>query len=421
MRDVLPSETPLWQHAERTIASTLEGYGYEEIRLPVVEQTSLFERSIGEGTDIVEKEMYTFLDRGGDSLALRPEGTAGCVRAGIEHNLLYHQVRRLWYGGAMFRYERPQKGRHRQFHQMGAEAFGMPGPDVDAELICLCARLWRRLGLSEVRLTLNSIGSSPARAAYRERLVGYFTRHLSGLDEDSRRRLPSNPLRILDSKNPEMQSLIAGAPSVLEHLDETSERHFCELRRLLDAAGIGYAVTPRLVRGLDYYNGTVFEWVTDLLGAQGTICAGGRYDGLVEQFGGPPTPAVGFALGLERLVALLAQQPGTGPSRPHAYLLAVGEEAALGAMRLSESLRDALPGLRLISHCGGGGFKTQFRHADRSGAYFALILGDDEIRAGTVGLKALGGEGTQLTVRHGALADALRAGLSSYGIILERA
>ncbi len=421
MRDVPPRETPIWRHVEETTIATLEAYGYQEIRLPIVEQTGLFERSIGAQTDIVEKEMYSFFDRSGESLTLRPEGTAGCVRAGLEHNLLYHQVQRLWYGGPMFRYERPQKGRHRQFHQVGAEAFGMAGPDIDAELICLTARLWRRLGLEDVRLMLNSVGSVASRAAYRERLVEYFSRDLAALDEDSRRRLHTNPLRILDSKDPAMQGLIAEAPSMLEHLDETSSRHFAGLRQLLDAAGIEYTVNPRLVRGLDYYNGTVFEWITEGLGAQGTVCAGGRYDGLVAQFGGAPTSAIGFALGVERLVGLLAGEGGVAPCRPHAYLITVGEAAALSALRLGESLRENLPGLRLICHCGGGGFKSQFRHADRSGAYFALILGPDEIETGTVGLKALEGGGGQLSVRLEALADALCEGLAGMGVSLDRA
>ncbi len=299
MNDILPGESALWQHLEMTLREVLATYGYHEIRLPLVEKTELFARSIGEVTDSVEKEMYTFADRNGDSLTLRPEGTAGCVRACIEHGLLHNQTQRLWYAGPMFRYEKPQKGRYRQFHQVGAEAYGMAGPDIDAELICLSARLWRRLGIDKVTLQINSLGSSAARVAYRERLVTYFTARRAELDEDSRRRLDTNPLRILDSKNPDMRAVIAEAPSLLDHLDSESQAHFEELKALLDAAGIPYEINPRLVRGLDYYCKTVFEWVTETLGAQGTICAGGRYDGLIEQLGSQTVPGVGFALGLE--------------------------------------------------------------------------------------------------------------------------
>ena len=390
MNDILPGESAQWQRLEATVREVLAAYGYGEIRLPLVEKTELFTRSIGEVTDIVEKEMYTFADRNGDSLTLRPEGTAGCVRACLEHGLLHNQTQRLWYSGPMFRYEKPQKGRYRQFHQIGAEAYGMAGPDIDAELISLTARLWRRLGIRDVTLQLNSLGSSAARAAYRERLVAYFTARQGELDEDSRRRLQTNPLRILDTKHPAMQAVVAEAPALLDHLDTESQTHFAALRDLLDAADIAYEINPRLVRGLDYYSQTVFEWVTDTLGAQGTICAGGRYDGLIEQLGGSATGGIGFAMGLERLVAMLAATglPGADPA-PHAYLIAVGDAAQRTALGLAERLRDAGPALRLRMNCGGGGFKAQFRRADHSGARFALILGEDEVAAGTVAIKPL--------------------------------
>ena len=400
MNDILPAEAAQWQRLEATVRDVLAAYDYQEIRLPLVEKTELFARAIGEVTDIVEKEMYTFADRNGDNLTLRPEGTAGCVRACLEHGLLHHQTRRLWYAGPMFRYEKPQKGRYRQFHQVGAEAYGMAGPDIDAELICLSARLWRRLGLNEVSLQLNTLGSSAARAAYRERLVGYFTARQSGLDEDSRRRLQTNPLRILDSKNPTMQALIAEAPALLDHLDPESLAHFEELKALLDAAGIAYQINPRLVRGLDYYRQTVFEWVTDTLGAQGAICAGGRYDGLIEELGGSATGGIGFAMGLERLVAMLtaAGQPGAD-SAPHAYLITVGEAAQQTGLVLAEQWRDEWPELRLRLNCGGGSFKAQFRRADHSGARFALILGEDEAKTATVAIKPLReAQGEQVTL-----------------------
>ncbi len=410
MNDILPGESALWQRLEATLREVLAGYGYHEIRLPLVEKTELFARSIGEVTDIVEKEMYTLADRNGDSLTLRPEGTAGCVRACVEHGLLHHQTQRLWYAGPMFRYEKPQKGRYRQFHQVGAEAYGMAGPDIDAELICLSARLWRRLDIREVTLQLNSLGSSAARLAYRGRLVSYFAARRDELDEDSRRRLDTNPLRILDSKNPALRAVIAEAPSLLDHLDPESQTHFAELRALLDAAGIAYQINPRLVRGLDYYCKTVFEWVTDTLGAQGTICAGGRYDGLIEQLGGQAVPGVGFALGLERLVAMLAAagQPAAEPA-PHAYLIAVGDAAQRHGLALAERLRDRLPDLRLRMNCGGGGFKPQFRRADASGARFALILGEAEVAAGTVAIKPLrAAETEQLTLPSDQVAEYLR-------------
>jgi histidyl-tRNA synthetase len=415
MNDILPNESALWEGLEATVREVLTAYGYHEIRLPIVEKTELFARSIGEVTDIVEKEMYTFADRNGESLTLRPEGTAGCVRACIEHGLLHNQTQRLWYAGPMFRYEKPQKGRYRQFHQVGAEAYGMAGPDIDAELICLTARLWRRLGIPQVTLQLNSLGSSVARAAFRERLVAYFTARHTELDEDSRRRLQTNPLRILDSKNPALRAVLAEAPSLLEHLDPESQAHFDELRALLDSAGLAYEINPRLVRGLDYYCKTVFEWVTDTLGAQGTICAGGRYDGLIEQLGGQAVSGVGFALGLERLVAMLAAagQPGAD-ANPHAYLIMVGEAAQRRGLALAEWLRDRLPALRLRMHCGGGGFKAQFRRADHSGARFALIMGEDEVRAGAVAIKPLrDAQGEQITLSHDQAASHLRAALDS--------
>jgi histidyl-tRNA synthetase len=414
MRDILPGESAAWQRLESVVAEVLEAYGYREIRLPVLEKTELFARSIGEVTDIVEKEMYTFADRNGESLTLRPEGTAGCVRACVEHGLLHNQVQRLWYRGAMFRYERPQKGRYRQFHQVGLEAFGMDGPDIDAEVILVSRRFWERLGLAtKVELQLNSLGDADERAAYRARLVEYFNDHLEQLDEDSRRRLDSNPLRILDSKNPEMQALLAGAPALLEHLGDASREHFDGLRARLEAAGVAYVINPRLVRGLDYYGRTVFEWVTEALGAQGTVCAGGRYDGLVEQLGGKPVPAVGFAMGLERLVELLTD--GAVPSEPPVEVYVVVGTPALEveAVALSEQLRDALPGLRLSLHCGGGSLKSQFKRADRSGAELALVLGEAEWARGAVAIKPLRATGEQSEVARDALAARLRAMLDA--------
>jgi histidyl-tRNA synthetase len=399
MNDILPPESRAWQFVEDSVRSVLESYGYREIRMPIVEKTELFKRSIGEVTDIVEKEMYTFVDRNGDSLTLRPEGTAGCVRACIQHGLLHNQVQRLWYTGPMFRHERPQKGRYRQFHQVGVEVFGLEGPDIDAELLMLTARLWQRLGLQQVTLQLNSLGSTAARAAFRDALVDYLRVHHTRLDEDSRRRLDSNPLRILDSKNPEIQALLSDAPVLSDYIDAQCREHFERLCSLLDAAGIGYEINPRLVRGLDYYGRTVFEWVTDELGAQGTVCAGGRYDGLVEYLGGSATPAVGFALGLERIIALLEQRQAAIPDNdPHLYIVTVGEQAQRHGLLLSEQLREALPALRVMTHCGGGSFKSQFKKADRSGARFALVLGDDEVAKRQAGLKALREQLEQQTV-----------------------
>jgi histidyl-tRNA synthetase len=409
MHDVLPESAPAWRALEQALRALAEGYGYEEIRVPLLERTELFVRTIGEVTDIVEKEMYTFADLSGESLSLRPEGTAGCVRACIEHGLLHNQTRRLWYLGPMFRHERPQKGRYRQFHQWGAEAYGFTGPDIDAELILLSARLWRMLGIEGMRLQINSLGTLEARARYRAALVDYLTRHHESLDEDGRRRLHTNPLRILDSKNPELREILGAAPVLGEYLDEESQRHFEGLRALLDAAGLAYEVNPRLVRGLDYYEKTVFEWVTDRLGAQGTVCAGGRYDRLIEQLGGRPTPAAGFALGIERLLALLEGAVPVAAPAPHAYLIVAGEAAERAAPRFAESLRDALPRLRLCVNCGGGNFKAQFRKADKCGACVALILGEDEAKNGAVSVKFLRDERAQQVVPQGELARYLQA------------
>lgn len=414
MHDILPEQSSLWQHVEATLRGVLLAYGYREIRTPILERTELFARSIGEVTDIVEKEMYTFDDRNGDSLTLRPENTAGCVRAGIENGLLYNQVQRLWYIGPMFRHERPQKGRYRQFHQIGAEIFGLTGPDVDAEQILMSARMWRELGIDDiVELEINSLGTAEERAVYRDALTVYLQAHVTVLDEDSRRRLTSNPLRILDSKNPAMREVIAGAPGLADFLGEASRRHFEGLTTLIEAAGIRYRINPRLVRGLDYYCNTVFEWVTDQLGAQGTVCAGGRYDGLVEQLGGRPTPGVGFAMGLERLVALIEErrQSVEDGQAPHVYLISASEAAQRQGFLLAERLRDALPGVRILCHCGGGGFKNQFRKADRSGARLGLILGDEELAQGSVGIKDLRGGERQVTVPQTELAALLRARL----------
>jgi len=399
MNDILPDQMGYWHKLESLFRELMAAYGYQEIRLPIVERTELFKRSIGEVTDIVEKEMYTFVDRNGDSLTLRPEATASCVRAGIEHGLLYNQIQKLWYIGPMFRHERPQKGRYRQFYQFGAEAFGLNGPDIDAELIILTARLWRRLGIDKlVTLQLNSLGSLAARQAYRESLVAYLMQHSHRLDEDSRRRLETNPLRILDSKNPELKPILASAPKLLDYLDEDSRVHFARLCLLLDKANIAYQLNPHLVRGLDYYGKTVFEWVTDSLGAQGTVCAGGRYDGLVEQLGGKSTPAVGFALGLERLVSLLEQIEPRPNAELDVYLILMGDAAEQLGLPFAEQLRNELPNLRLLYNSGGGNFKAQFKRADRSGAKLALILGEDEVATNRVTLKWLREDRPQLTV-----------------------
>ncbi|CAM5585503.1 Histidine--tRNA ligase OS=Stutzerimonas stutzeri OX=316 GN=hisS PE=3 SV=1 [Stutzerimonas stutzeri] len=414
MNDILPAQTPVWRYLEGTFAQLLDSYGYSEIRLPIVEYTELFARGIGEGTDVVDKEMYTFRDRNDESLTLRPEGTAGCVRAVLEHGLTGGgQVQKLWYTGPMFRYEKPQKGRYRQFHQIGVEVFNQPGPDVDAELIVLTARLWKQLGMSEaVTLQLNSLGSSEARARYRDALVAYLQQRFDQLDEDSQRRLTTNPLRILDSKNAQTQALLTDAPTLHDYLDEESREHFDGLKARLDAVGIAYEINPKLVRGLDYYGRTVFEWVTDKLGAQGTVCAGGRYDGLVSQFGGKPTPGVGFAMGVERLVLLLETLdlvPATLNRPPHAFICAFGEAAELAALGLAERLRDALPGLRLLVNAGSGSFKSQFKKADKSGAHFALILGEDELAGRVVGCKPLRDDSEQQSIAWDALPERLAA------------
>ncbi len=400
MNDCLPTQSPLWQKVENAVKNVVSAYGYSEVRMPIVEMTPLFSRAIGEVTDVVEKEMYTFADRNGDSLSLRPEGTAGCVRAGIEHGLLYNQEQRLWYIGPMFRHERPQKGRYRQFHQCGVEVFGIDGPDVDAELIMMTARLWRELGIAEhVRLELNSIGSLAARADYRSALIEYLEQHQDVLDEDCKRRMYTNPLRVLDSKNPDVQAILGDAPELADYLDAESKQHFSGLCELLDAAGIEYTVNQRLVRGLDYYNRTVFEWITESLGSQGTVCGGGRYDGLVEQLGGKATPAVGFAMGLERLVLMMETLGNTDVRRSvDVYIVTAGEGTTMAGMKLAEQLREQVPGLRVMNHCGGGNFKKQFKRADKVGAAVALVLGEDEIAEKTVVLKdLLGGQQTTLS------------------------
>jgi histidyl-tRNA synthetase len=410
INDILPDQTAAWQWLEEVARDTLQAYGYAEIRLPLMERTELFARSIGEVTDIVEKEMYTFQDRSGDSLSLRPEATASCVRAGITHGLFHNQQPRLWYAGPMFRYERPQKGRYRQFHQIGAEAFGLEGPDIDAELILVSARIWKRLGLDGLTLELNSLGTPESRADYRDVLVGYFRDHYDALDEDSRRRLEENPLRILDSKNPELSTVIESAPRITEHLDAQSAEHFAVLRAMLDEAGVEYQINPRLVRGLDYYTRTVFEWTTDRLGAQGAVCSGGRYDGLVEQLGGRPTPGIGWAMGQERLVELIADAGlALAPKPPHVFLVPLGAAAECRAQALAERLRDTLPGLRLSLHCGGGGMKARMKRADRSGAQQALILGDEELASDSIVVKPLRSDREQETVLLDELAERLQA------------
>ena len=389
MNDILPDQAHHWEFFEQTVREWMAAFGYRSIRMPIVEQTDLFVRSIGAVTDIVEKEMYTFLDHlNGESLTLRPEGTASCVRAALEHNLLYSGPQRLYYSGPMFRHERPQKGRYRQFHQVGVEALGYTGPDIDAEHIVMCAALWGKLGIADVRLEIGTLGSVESRNLHRGRLINYLEQHLGELDEDAHRRLHSNPLRILDSKNPEMQQIIDGAPRLLDDLDEDSLKHFEGLQRSLRDQQIDFEINPRLVRGLDYYNRTVFEWVTDRLGAQGTVCAGGRYDGLVEQIGGKSTPACGFAMGVERLLALMQE---CGKEIPHVgpdiYVVHQGENATRFAWETVRYLRDE--GLKAILHCGDGGFKSQMKKADASGARFAVIIGDDEANATEITIKPL--------------------------------
>ncbi len=414
MNDLLPAQATLWQRVESVLSDVIMAYGFQEIRLPLLESTALFARAIGEVTDIVEKEMYTFADRHGESLTLRPEGTAGCVRAVLEHGMLHHQVHKLFYQGAMFRYERPQKGRYRQFHQFGCEVFGLAGPDIDAELILASARCWRMLGVdAHLRLEINSLGDIAARQRYRQHLVEYLQRHRELLDEDSLRRLEHNPLRVLDSKHPPMQEMLAAAPRLLDHIDDAAREHFESLCALLRLAGIEPCLNPRLVRGLDYYNRSVFEWVTTALGAQGTVCAGGRYDGLVEQLGGAAPPAVGMAIGLERLVLLMeTMQGGEEVAQADVIFLGQGERFTQLALPLAERLRDGLPGVRVLLAWGGGGFKSQFRKADRSGARCALILGEQEIEEGRVGIKWLREDREQIQVTQEELVDHLRVTLA---------
>jgi len=408
MNDILPGVAGTWSHLESVLRGVAESYGYSEIRLPLLEQTELFARSIGEVTDIVEKEMYTFLDRNGESLTLRPEATAGIVRAGITNGLLHNQRQKLWTTGPMFRYEKPQKGRYRQFYQFDVEALGYAGPDIDAELIIMSARMWRELGISRLRLEINSLGMSDARSRYRDELVKYFSGVKNKLDEDSIRRLDTNPLRILDTKNPDMQEVVAAAPIMLDFLDDESAEHFARLKALLDAAGVAYTVNPRLVRGLDYYSRTVFEWVTDALGAQGAVCSGGRYDGLVEKLGGRPTPAIGWAMGIERFVALYEACGGKAPAADaDVYIVAVGDGALERAMQLGEELRDEIDGIRVEVNLGGGSFKSQLKRADKSNARVALVIGEQELAEDRIGLKPLRSAEEQISIAREELAATL--------------
>ncbi|MCL1112504.1 MULTISPECIES: histidine--tRNA ligase [Shewanella] len=392
MNDILPTQSPIWQKVEAVLRSSVSAFGYSEIRTPIVESTDLFKRSIGEVTDIVEKEMYTFEDRNGDSLTLRPEGTASTVRAGNEHGLLYNQEQRLWYMGPMFRHERPQKGRYRQFHQFGVETYGIGSADIDAEVLMLSARLWDQLGIKDhVALELNTLGDPAERAAYRDALIAFLEQHKDILDEDSQRRMYSNPLRVLDTKDPQVQAILTDAPALMDYLGEESKTHFSTLCELLDAVGIQYTINPRLVRGLDYYNRTVFEWVTTSLGSQGTVLAGGRYDGLVAQLGGKDTPAVGFAMGLERIVLLLETLELTNDiaAEVDVYVTAMGDNCLVEAIKVASELRQQLPTLKVMSHCGGGNFKKQMKRADKSGAQYALIIGENEIANNQVAIKPL--------------------------------
>jgi len=412
MNDILPEVSGTWRYLETVVQEIVESYGYSEIRLPLMEHTELFQRSIGEVTDIVEKEMYTFLDRNGESLTLRPEATAGMVRAGMTNGLFHNQKQKLWTSGPMFRYERPQQGRYRQFYQFDVEAVGYPGPDVDAELIIMSARMWQRLSIARIGLQINSLGSPAARGNYRTALVKYFSGVKNQLDEDSIRRLEQNPLRILDSKNPDLQAIVEAAPVMLDYLDEDSAAHFEGLKALLDAAGVAYTVNPRLVRGLDYYSQTVFEWVTDALGAQGAVCSGGRYDGLVEKLGGRATPAIGWAMGIERLVALFAASGGVAPaSRVDVYIAALGNDPLERAFSLAENLRDSIAGIRIEMNLGGGSLKSQMKRADKSGAEIALILGEQELAGGCVGLKAMRSTAEQESVAIDRLAETLKTKL----------
>ncbi|MDF2939643.1 MAG: histidine--tRNA ligase [Gammaproteobacteria bacterium] len=412
VNDILPAQVKLLQALESAVQEIFEQYDYHRIILPILEKTELFQRSIGEVTDVIEKEMYSFADRNGESLSLRPEGTAGCVRAGIEHGLLHNQTQRLWYMGPMFRYERPQKGRYRQFYQIGVEAFGLHGPDIDAEILAMLSRLWKKIGLSPyVKLQINSLGTLASRAAYRERLVAYFTTHQEQLDEDSQRRLQSNPLRILDSKNPAMRELIEKAPKLTEHLDTESLQHFNLLKSYLDNIGIEYEINPYLVRGLDYYSHTVFEWVTDALGAQGTVCAGGRFNGLVAKLGGGEVPAIGFAMGVERLL-LLAETYGllnSSSRNPDVYLILAGERAELHGFKLAEQLRDSFPQLKIMMNAGTASIKNQFKRADKSGARIALIIGEDEMASGVATIKYLREDLPQQVVNFSELVSSLHS------------
>ena len=406
MRDILPDQSASWQYIENTARELFTSYGYNELRTPIIESTDLFKRSIGDATDIVEKEMYTFEDRNGDSLTLRPEGTAGTVRAGIQHGLFHNQQQRIWYIGPMFRHERPQKGRYRGFYQAGIETYGIEGPEIDAEVIAIAARFWKKLGFKKVRLEINSLGSNEARQDYREVLIEYFSKHQELLDEDSQRRLHKNPLRILDTKNPKMRELVDNAPNLLDYLDEESKQHFAGLKSRLDKMGIEYIVNPRLVRGIDYYNRTVFEWITEDLGSQGTICAGGRYDGLVKQLGGRETSACGFGIGLDRLQLLVEEQNlSQSNNNPHTFLVMSGEKAEFTGISLSEKLRDAHPSLRLLVNAGGGSFKSQLKRADKSGAAYALILGDSEIESNQIIVKPLLDSKQQQTISLDELSD----------------
>ncbi len=409
MKDVLPQESPLWQKVEHILKSTVSSYGYSEVRMPIVESTSLFVRSIGEVTDVVEKEMYTF-DDNGDSLSLRPEGTAGCVRACIEHGIIHNQERRLWYTGPMFRHERPQKGRYREFHQFGVEIFGVSQPEMDAEVILLTSRIWKKFGIQDrLVLELNSLGSSEERARYRDSLVEFLKAHEDVLDEDCRRRMYTNPLRVLDTKNQDIQKLLADAPKLSDCFGDETKQHFSRLKEILDANGIAYRINERLVRGLDYYNNTVFEWVTDALGAQGTVCGGGRYDGLVEQLGGQPSPAVGFAIGLERFVLLL-QTIGYSDveNTVDVFFCAQGDEAVKQSFAICENIRNDIPDLRLMLNCSGGNFKKQFKRADKSGAAYALVLGETELADGIIGIKNLRQESGQINVKLSELTNELK-------------
>ena len=411
MHDILTQDTPSWQYLEESISFILKQYAYQEIRLPIVEKTELYRRSIGDNTDIVSKEMYSFDDRNKKNLTLRPEGTAGCARAGIEHGLFHNKTQRLWYVGPMFRHERPQKGRQRQFHQIGVEAFGFSGPDIDAEQILMCARIWKELNLNDISLQINSLGTKKSRTDYIKILVDYFSSNKDKLDDDDLVRLEQNPLRILDSKNPEIKDLISESPTLDDHIDSDSADHFHGVKEILDSAEIKYKVNPRLVRGLDYYEKTVFEWITTQLGSQGTVCAGGRYDSLVEQHDASPTPAIGFAMGLERLQELIDFSKIPDKQSPHVYLILSGKKATGRGVLLAEQLRDQLPNLRLLTHCGEGSMKSQFRKADKSGAQIALVLAEDEMTKNQVSIKFLRSESSQTSIKWSDIANFLLANL----------